>query len=131
MVGSPSTGKPQSLKTEFAFSIHRVPRRWIVFLRPLLQCLLQFLIQIKPNQINFHSLTGLEKPVCKGLNLGLSVHVERDLVIKVTVCVRLRRRRDSSSVAQVQSKVRAAFAAHERAGRTRKTHLFSCCQHIA
>ena len=32
---------------------------------------------------------GLEKPACKGLNLGLSVHVERDLVIKVTVCVRL------------------------------------------
>ena len=32
---------------------------------------------------------GLDKPVCKGLNLGLSVHVERDLVIKVTVCVRL------------------------------------------
>ena len=31
--------------------------------------------------------------MCKGLNLGLSVHVERDLVIKV------------------QSKVRAAFAA--------------------
>ena len=39
------------------------------------------------------------------------MHVERDLVIKVTVCVCLRRRRDSSSVAQVQSKVRAAFAA--------------------
>ena len=49
--------------------------------------------------------------MCKGLNLGLSVHVERDLVIKVPVCVRLRRRRDSLSVAQVQSKVRAAFAA--------------------
>ena len=39
------------------------------------------------------------------------MHVERDLVIKVTVRVCLRRRRDSSSVAQVQSKVRAAFAA--------------------
>ena len=39
------------------------------------------------------------------------MHVERDLVIKVTVCVRLRRRRDSSFLAQVQSKVRAAFAA--------------------
>ena len=39
------------------------------------------------------------------------MHVERDIIIKVTVCVRLRRRRDSSSVAQVQSKVRAAFAA--------------------
>ena len=49
--------------------------------------------------------------MCKGLNLGLSVHVERDLVIKVTVRVCLRHRRDSSSVAQVQSKVRAAFAA--------------------
>ena len=49
--------------------------------------------------------------MCKGLNLGLSVHVERDLIIKVTICVRLRHRRDSSSVSQVQSKVRAAFAA--------------------
>ena len=49
--------------------------------------------------------------MCKGLNLGLSVHVERDLVIKVSICVPPRRRRDSSSVAQVQAKVRAAFAA--------------------
>ena len=32
---------------------------------------------------------GLEKPVCQGMNLGLSVHVERDLVIKVTICVRI------------------------------------------
>ena len=39
------------------------------------------------------------------------MHVERDLVIKVMVRVRLRRRRDSSFGAQVQSKVRAAFAA--------------------
>ena len=40
------------------------------------------------------------------------MHVERDLVIKVTVCVRIYAdRRDSSSLAQVQSKVRAAFAA--------------------
>ena len=39
------------------------------------------------------------------------MHVERDLVIKVTVRVRIRSRRDSSSLAQVQSKVRAAFAA--------------------
>ena len=34
----------------------------------------------------YHKLAaaaGLEKPACKGLNLGLSVHVERDLVIKV------------------------------------------------
>ena len=40
----------------------------------------------------YHKLAaaaGLEKPTCKGLNLGLSVHVERDLVIKVTICVRL------------------------------------------
>ena len=62
----------------------------------------------------YHKLAaaaGLEKPVCKGLNLGLSVHVERDLVIKVPICVHLRHRRDSSFVAQVQSKVRAAFAA--------------------
>ena len=49
--------------------------------------------------------------MCKGLNLGLSVHVERDLVIKVMICVCLRRRRDSLFGAQVQSKVRAAFAA--------------------
>ena len=62
----------------------------------------------------YHKLAaaaGLEKPVCKGLNLGLSVHVERDIVIKVMICVRIRRRRDSLFVAQVQSKVRAAFAA--------------------
>ena len=40
----------------------------------------------------YHKLAaaaGLEKPQCRGLNLGLSVHVERDLVIKVTLCVRL------------------------------------------
>ena len=61
--------------------------------------------------VKLAAAAGLEKPPCRGLNLGLSVHVERDLIIKVTVCVRLRRRRDSSSVAQVQSKVRAAFAA--------------------
>ena len=53
----------------------------------------------------------LEKPACKGLNLGLSVHVERDLVIQVTICVRICHRRDSSFVAQVQCKVRAAFKA--------------------
>ena len=39
------------------------------------------------------------------------MHVERDLVIKVTVRVRIRHRRGSPFVAQVQSKVRAAFAA--------------------
>ena len=47
--------------------------------------------RVAPAQ-EYHKLAaaaGLEKPVCKGLNLGLSVHVERDLVIKVTVCVRL------------------------------------------
>ena len=69
--------------------------------------------RVAPAQ-EYHKLAaaaGLEKPVCKGLNLGLSVHVERDLVIKVTGCVPTRHRRDSSFVAQVQSKVRAAFAA--------------------
>ena len=39
------------------------------------------------------------------------MHVERDLIIKVTLCVHIRHRRYSSCVAQVQSKVRAAFAA--------------------
>ena len=39
------------------------------------------------------------------------MHVERDLVIKVMVCVRIRHRGGSSFGAQVQSKVRAAFAA--------------------
>ena len=41
--------------------------------------------RVAPAQ-EYHKLAaaaGLEKPVCKGLNLGLSVHVERDLVIKV------------------------------------------------
>ena len=69
--------------------------------------------RVAPAQ-EYHKLAaaaGLEKPACKGLNLGLSVHVERDLVIKVMDCVRLRRRRDSSFLAQMQSKVRAAFAA--------------------
>ena len=45
--------------------------------------------RVAPAQ-EYHKLAaaaGLEKPKCKGLNLGLSVHVERDLVIKVTVCV--------------------------------------------
>ena len=47
--------------------------------------------RVAPAQ-EYHKLAaaaGLEKPVCKGLNLGLSVHVERDLVIKVMTCVRL------------------------------------------
>ena len=47
--------------------------------------------RVAPAQ-EYHKLAaaaGLEKPTCKGLNLGLSVHVERDLVIKVTICVRL------------------------------------------
>ena len=45
--------------------------------------------RVAPAQ-EYHKLAaaaGLEKPPCKGLNLGLSVHVERDLVIKVTICV--------------------------------------------
>ena len=69
--------------------------------------------RVAPAQ-EYHKLAaaaGLEKPSCKGLNLGLSVHVERDLTIKVVVRVPIRHRRDSSFVAQVQSKVRAAFAA--------------------
>ena len=60
----------------------------------------------------YHKLAaaaGLEKPSCKGLNLGLSVHVERDLTSRSRSASVYRR--DSSSVAQVQSKVRAAFAA--------------------
>ena len=47
--------------------------------------------RVAPTQ-EYHKLAaaaGLEKPVCKGLNLGLSVHVERDLVIKVTARVRI------------------------------------------
>ena len=67
--------------------------------------------RVAPAQ-EYHKLAaaaGLEKPTCKGLNLGLSVHVERDLVIKVMVRVRLPTRLTSN--AQVQSKVRAAFAA--------------------
>ena len=47
--------------------------------------------RVAPAQ-EYHKLAaaaGLEKPVCKGLNLGLSVHVERDLIIKVTISVRI------------------------------------------
>ena len=67
--------------------------------------------RVAPAQ-EYHKLAaaaGLEKPVCKGLNLGLSVHVERDLVIKARSASVYQL--DSLSVAQVQSKVRAVFAA--------------------